>query len=109
METSDTKLVKRLTKSLMGIIISLAVFACGFATLVLHFSKEGLETNIFVLICCLAGSSLIGLLIVFPFVAKKLMKLSEATDSTIKEAVEKIQKLLKEILEQISKTKSDQK
>jgi predicted house-cleaning noncanonical NTP pyrophosphatase (MazG superfamily) len=59
--TSDNqpKLEKRLEKSLLVIIVSLAVFACGFATLVLLFGKE-LKCEIFPLICFLAVLPLIG-------------------------------------------------
>jgi len=60
METSDSKLEKRLAKSLIGVIVSLAVFACGFATIVLHFNKGGFETKVFVLICYLASLPLIS-------------------------------------------------
>jgi len=119
------KLVKRLANSLIGIIVSLAAFACGFAAIVLYFSDEGLETDLFMLICFLASLPLIGLLltligfIVFLLVVKantivsnlkkavkEIQKLSGATDPTTKVAVEEIKKLLEEINEQLSKTSS---
>jgi len=114
METSDTKSVKRLTKSLIGVIVSLAVFACSFATIILYFSKDGIEPNVFELIYYIAFLPLIGFIvfIVFLFIAKTIgsknveneKKQSEAIDPIIKEAVEKIQNISKEILEQLSKT-----
>lgn len=118
METSDLKLVKKLAKSLIEVIVSLAVFACGFATIVLHFSKNGIEPNVFDLIYCIAFLPLIGFIvfIVFLFIAKTIVfcskkaenekKQSEATNLIIKEAVKSIQKLLEEINKQLSKTNS---
>jgi len=71
MEKSDSKSVKRLAKILIGVIVSLEVFACGFAAIVLHFSKERFE-NMFGLICYLAFLPLIGFIvfIIFLQVAK---------------------------------------
>jgi len=54
----SSKSVKRFAKILFAIVALFAVFACGLATLLLFFGK-GLETKIFVLICCLAAFPLI--------------------------------------------------
>jgi hypothetical protein len=94
MGTSDNqpKSVKRLAKSLLVVIVSFAVFACGFATLVLLFGKE-LKCEIFPLIYILAFLPLISF-IVFPLVAKaKVIDLAEAIDSN--------QKTLEKILEKL--------
>jgi len=109
METSDSKSIRRLAKSQQVIIFLFIVFACSFAAIVLHFSKEGLENNVFWLICGIAVLPLIGFL-VFLFVAKtrtiafnlkkvaeKIQKLSKVIESNSKKTTEEIQKLSKAI------------
>jgi len=123
MERSDSKLVKRLAKSLIWAIVSLEVFACGFAAIVLCFSKNWL-VNVFDLIYYLAFLPLIGFIIfivsiIFLWIVKIICSSSKkAIEETqkppkninsIKEIVEKIKKLLEEIHEQLSKTDSEPK
>jgi hypothetical protein len=97
MNTSDdnSKLVKRLAKSLPMIIFLFIVFACGFATLVLLFGNEGLECKIFALICFLAVLPLIGF-IVFWVAKAKVIDLAEAINSNQK-TLEDIQKILEKL------------
>jgi len=101
METSDSKFVKRLTKRLIGVIVLLTIFTCGFATIVLHFSKDGFDTNVFVLICCLAGLPLIG------FIVFLLMAKEKTIAFNLKEAEEKIQKLSEVIDSNATKIKKE--
>jgi glucan phosphoethanolaminetransferase (alkaline phosphatase superfamily) len=116
MNTSDdhSKSVKRLAKSLPVIIFLFIVFACVFATLVLHFSNEGLECKIFALICFLAVLPLIGF-IVFFWVAKAKAINSNKNEADFREnlktdimnemrpLMEKTMEEIKEILELFSK------
>jgi len=129
MGTSDdnSKLVKRFAKNLMGVIVLLAVFACGFAAIVLHFG-ENIKTHdclILLLIFILALLPLIticilSLLLIGCTCNKKSyinfqasnkdnvnvsISVEKATEASTKEAVN----LLKEILENLSKTNSEQK
>jgi hypothetical protein len=120
METSDSKSVKRLAKSMTGVIVSLAVFACVFAVIVLHFGGSVKINGWFILlIYLLAILPLIGFLwfrsfMVFLLVAKaidllkatssdtkktldKIQNLSEATDSDTKKTLDEIQNLSKAI------------
>jgi hypothetical protein len=102
METSEihSKSIKRLAKSLPVIIFLFIVFACGFAAIVLHLSKDGLENNVFWLICGLAGLSLIGF-IVFLLVAKaKIKARSSNPKQQILERMNDIKKISEEISEQ---------
>jgi hypothetical protein len=105
METSDSKLVKRLAESLTGVIVSLAVFACVFAVIVLHLSKDGLENNVFWFICGLAGLSLIGF-IVFLLVARAR---TEAKNSKSKQQITEEISLRRRIITSIKEKSIEEK
>jgi len=62
----SSKSTKRFAKVLLGITAIFAVFACSFAAILLSLSN-GLELNVFVLVCCLAASPLIVFLFLIIF------------------------------------------
>jgi len=128
METPDSKLEKRLVKSLLKVIVSLVIFACGFATLVLFFGEKIKGHDSFIVLIFLLALLPFFMSVFWFFVFRctytkrsyisfqasnkdngNVSILLKVTDSTTKEAVEEIQNLLKKILEQFPKTNSEQK
>jgi len=107
MEMSDSKSVKRLAKSLIWVMVSLEVFACSFAAIVLFFSKEG-PVNVFDLIYYLALLPLMGFIvfIIFLWIAKIICSNSKkAIEETQKPSknINSIKEIVKEIQNQLGK------